>query len=318
MEQLERISLLRFETQYLAHPAEYIKEAKIVQKELEKIGIKVINPFDREEDNPLEWWQSPHSPEDFKRVVERDLAWIRQSDALFAFVPEPAGYGAMMEIFYAAKLLEKPVFIYTNKKYRFHPWLAYFGQVFTDLDFALDVLRLRKRLEGYAFRIALGGKMGTGKSSIADFLVKAFQFKRYSFAAKLKELARELFNMDIKDRVLLQMLGTKIREIEADAWVNYVMKQVNTEAPLRCVIDDMRYLNEADILRENGFILVKLQCSTNVRLNRNITGLNKRTATHPSEVEIDAIDADYEIDTSGSLEDCYKQIMLVLEEIAEK
>jgi len=65
----------------------------------------------------------------------------------------------MMEIFYAAKLLEKPVFIYTSKKFRFHPWLMYFGQVFTDANFMLEVLKLRQQWEGQAFRIAIGGKM---------------------------------------------------------------------------------------------------------------------------------------------------------------
>lgn len=316
---LDRISLVRFDTQYLAHPAELIEDGKNIQKKLEALDIKVINPFDRQEDNPLEWWETPHSPEDAERVVERDLTWIRQSDAIFAYAPDTLKLcGTAMEIFYAAKMLGKPVFIYTSPKYRFHPWLMHFGQVFTNLDFAFDVLKLRKKLEGYAFRIAVGGKMGTGKSSVADFLVKCFQFKRYSFAFKLKQIARDLFDMEIKDRSLLQMLGTKVRELEQDAWANYVIKKINAEAPLRAVIDDMRYLNEASILHDNDFVLLKLYSPAVARAKRGVAGFSAETAKHPSELEIDAIDADYSIDTSCELDVAYRKTMEVLAEVAEK
>ena len=318
MEKLENLSLLRFSSTYLAHPASFIEEAKTLQARLEALGINVINPFERQKDDPHEWWATPHSPQDAKRVVERDLKWIRKSDALFAFIPEPQGFGTMMELFYAAKLLEKPVFIYTTKKYRFHPWLMYYGQVFTDLNLALDVLRLRKQLEGYAFRIAIGGKMGTGKSSISDFLAKCFQFKQYSFAAKLKEIASDLFDMEVKDRVLLQMLGSEIRNMKRDAWANFIIKRINAEAPLRAVIDDMRYLNEADILKEHNFVLMKLYTPAFLVKKRHIRGFNQQTSAHPSEVEIDAIDIDYAIDTSGTLEQAYRKVMDVLAEVAEK
>lgn len=326
MEKLERLSLLRFDTQYLAHPAEFEKEAKVIQKQIEALGINILNPFGKERKiaerdpdwTPMQWWESPHSPQEAQHVVERDLKWIRESDALFAFVPKPKGFGTIMEIFYAAKLLEKPVFIYTSNKFRFHPWLMYYGQVFTDLSLALDVLRLRKELEGFAFRIAIGGKMGTGKSSISDFLAKCFQFTQYSFAAKLKEIASDLFDMEVKDRVLLQMLGSEIRNMKVDAWANFVMKRINAEAPLRVVIDDMRYLNEADILKENGFVLIKLYTPAFLVKKRHIAGFNQQTNAHPSEVEIDAIDIDYAIDTSGTLEQAYRKVMEVLAEVAEK
>ena len=316
---LEKISLLRFDTEYLAHPTDLIDEGKEVQKKLEALGIKVVNPFERQQDSPQEWWQTPHSPEDAKRVVERDLAWIRSCDGLFAYNPDTLKLcGTAMEIFYASKLLGKPEFIFTSKKYRFHPWLMYFGQIFTDMDLALDVLKLRKKIEGYAFRMALAGKMGSGKSTVSDFLIKSFQFKQYSFASKLKEIATDLFNMEVKDRVLLQMLGTRVREIEQDAWVNYVLKQLNAEAPLRAVIDDMRYLNESEILRENGFTLIKLEAPLSTRNKRGVEGLNEATAMHPSEVELDNINYDYVIDSSGTIEDSYKEIMKILEEVAEK
>ena len=313
MEKLEHISFIQFETQYLAHPAEERATGNEIQKRLEGLGVTVINPFNRSEDDPQEWRQTPHSPEDARRVVERDLAWIRQSDAVFAYVPEAKACGTMMEIFAASKLMGKPVFIYTTPQYRFHPWLMYFGQVFTDLGFMFEVLGLRKKLENYGFRIAFTGRMGTGKSSVADFLVKSFGFKRYSFAAKLKEIASDLFGMSTKDRLLLQTLGTKVREVEQDSWANFVLKQIETEAPLRATIDDMRYLNEGKILKENGFTLIRLYGD---RKNRKIAGLSPETERHPSETETDKIEVDYALDTSGSLDLCYRKIMDLLQELS--
>jgi len=51
---------------------------------------------------------------------------------------------------------------------------------------------------------------------------------------------------------------------------------------------------------------------------RHIRGFNQQTSAHPSEVEIDAIDIDYAIDTSGTLEQAYRKVMDVLAEVAEK
>lgn len=326
MEKLEQISLLYFETTYLAHPAEFEKEGKLFQKKLEALGINVINPFVEERKEfkvspdwkPMDWWSKPHSPQEAEHLVERDLEWIRKSDSLIAFVPEPRGFGTMMEIFYAAKLLEKPVFIYTSKKFRFHPWLMYFGMVFTNATFALDVLRLRQKLKEKNMRIAIGGGMGTGKSTVADFLYKCFQFKKYSFAAKLKELAADLFNMEVKDRLLLQVLGSKVREVNKDVWAQYVIKLITKyDKPLHAVIDDMRYLNEAKLLRKHDFTLIKLYTPKFIVAKRGVAGFSDLALSHPSEVEINSIKADYTIDTSGSIERCYHVMMDVLEMIGE-
>jgi len=309
--QLNHLSVLRFESQYLAHPHEDQAEGKLLQKQLEALGIKVVNPFDRNEDN-LDWYERSHSPEDAERVVERDLKWIEETDAVFAYVPKAIVCGTAMEIFYAAHILGKPVFILTIPQYRFHPWLMRHGQVFTDVKFAFEVLKCRKTLENYGFRIALTGRMGTGKSTLAEFLKNSFGFQRRSFAAKLKEMAREMFDMKSKDRVLLQTLGSKLREVQSDVWAKYVIDEINETAPLRVVIDDMRYLNEATALKENGFKLVGLYALKESILKRRPVGFTPETARHPSETETDEIHVDCALDTSLSIETTYRKMMEML------
>lgn len=313
MNRLRKVGIYRFDTQYLAHPAEFEKEGAALQELLEKYGLKIINPFVEERKifnvpegwKPADWWRTAHPPSEAGHIVERDLELIGKADALFAFVPEPKGFGTMMEIFYAAKVLEKPVFIYTTNQYRWHPWLTYYGQVFTNLDFMIVCLQRRMGFEGKKFRIALGGKMGTGKSTISDFLVKVFQFKQYSFAAKLKEIARDLFGMSKKNREFLQYLGTDVlRKIKEDVWVDYVMRQIETEKPDRAVIDDVRFINEVEACKQHGFRTVKLEAET---AHRNVVGLDK--GKHKSEIEAEKLQCDFTINTDCSIEAMYLKTM---------
>lgn len=311
-----KVSIVNFDTQYLAHPAELRDEARTIQERLEQLGVTVVNPFEREGGDPLKSLRHMHSPEDYNHVVERDLKWIRGCDSVFAYVPQERAYGAMMEIFYAAKVLDKPVFIFTKKRWQNHPWLNSCGMVFSDLDFMMEVLEMRQRLDGYLFHFCLGGKMGSGKSTTSNFLEKAFQFRRYSFASKLKAIATDLFGMEQKDRELLQVLGTKLRDIDRDVWVEAVLHQIKADQPNRVVIDDMRYVNESAIMKEHFYDLIKLECPDETRNQRGVVGLNAGTVQHPSELEIDLIHADYTIRTDCPVEELYRRTMKVLLDIA--
>jgi len=149
-------------------------------------------------------------------------------------------------------------------------------------------------------RIALTGKMGSGKSTAAKFL-EEYGFRRFSFAAKLKEIAKELFGVEGKDRLLLQMLGESLRKIDIDVWARYLIQQIEVYCAVgmgkcRVVVDDLRYLNEARILRAHGFVLVRLICLD--EKNRIAWLKDKGTLAgidHSSETEQDQIQVDLEI-----------------------
>jgi hypothetical protein len=61
--------------------------------------------------------------------------------------------------------------------------------------------------------------MGCGKTSIANYLVEKYNFKKFSFADDLKLYASEIFDMKVKDRKLLQQFGTKMKEIDENIWI---------------------------------------------------------------------------------------------------
>lgn len=176
--------------------------------------------------------------------------------------------------------------------------------------------------------IAIVGKMGSGKSTVAGIL-KSKGFVHHSWA----EPVRAIFSMaydqitpenyaDIKaktydvverglhdvpgptqrtGRELLQRIGTDaMRErVDLDFWVKAGMnKAAELIAQGSCVVnDDTRFLNEADALRGLGFDIVRI-----VRPGHELTG------NHPSEVEQESIAADFTIVNDGDLLALYRKV----------
>ena len=98
-------------------------------------------------------------------------------------------------------------------------------------------------------KIAIYGPMCSGKTTVANIIQSTDQrYSIYSFGQKIKDYATELFNMEKKDRSLLIAIGSKMREIDEDIWVKYIMKQ--TKDKNFCIIDDLRFQNELNYLSD--------------------------------------------------------------------
>ena len=118
--------------------------------------------------------------------------------------------------------------------------------------------------------IAISGPMCSGKTTIANLLkLINNDFKIYSFGQKIKDIAHELFNMDknYKDRSLIINIADKMRDIDPDVWAKYTIKQ--TKKDNYCIIDDLRFQNELDLLeKENDWIYIVLNINESIRLSR--------------------------------------------------
>lgn len=138
--------------------------------------------------------------------------------------------------------------------------------------------------------IAFAGKAHSGKSTSKQALidlVKAkypqFQVVPISFAAKLKDVAKDLFGWDgdkevyfnldkdntpVKDRGrnLLINIGQHMRDIRPTVWADYAAQEIddwikNSGGRLDYifVIDDLRFKNEMAVLEKYNLIKVKLE-----------------------------------------------------------
>lgn len=115
-------------------------------------------------------------------------------------------------------------------------------------------------------KIAITGKMCSGKSTIANMIQQLDnEYNTYSYGQKIKDIAVELFDMKGKDRSLLINIASKLREIDADIWAKYINKQ--TKFKNKCIIDDLRFQNELDLL-DGTWNIIKLDISNSEQKKR--------------------------------------------------
>jgi adenylate kinase family enzyme len=116
-------------------------------------------------------------------------------------------------------------------------------------------------------KIVICGKMCSGKTTLAQTIQRMdSRYTIHSIGQKVKDLATDVFQMKGKDRDLLIAIGTQMREIDPDVWVKHIISQ--TQGETHCIVDDMRYQNEYDILRQHGFIVIQLHISRDIQEQR--------------------------------------------------
>lgn len=114
-------------------------------------------------------------------------------------------------------------------------------------------------------KIAIAGNVCSGKTTLVNQLISYYpHYIKKSFADKIKEIAKELFNMKQKDRKLLQQIGTNLKLIDEEVWINYALNSSYNYI----IIDDLRFENEAKKLKENGWIIIKLNISKELQVER--------------------------------------------------
>ena len=122
-------------------------------------------------------------------------------------------------------------------------------------------------------KIAICGRMAAGKTTLANLIingVKEYDVVKLSMAGQVKAIAHDLFKMEDKDRPLLQKIGMKMREIRHDVWLDYVIAEADEydNPQIIRIIDDVRFINEATKLKENGWKIVRISIDENTQLER--------------------------------------------------
>ena len=177
-------------------------------------------------------------------------------------------------------------------------------------------------------RIAFAGQRGVGKTTLAEYLVQNYSFTRRSLAEPIKRIiaecptdsyerhqyllrwAAELF----PGRIVLQarfateaakvlaterdpgrraqLLGTDVgRALDGEVWIRYLLEHL-PNGPV--VVDDVRFVNECEALREAGFRLVRLTAPQDVLASRLAARPGeRRDPSHPSEHGLEGLSHDY-------------------------
>lgn len=173
--------------------------------------------------------------------------------------------------------------------------------------------------------IGLTGLKQSGKTTVADYLVKEHGFVKINFkdalVADIKErfpeLIKELeyiYEFDVTElfdlkppamRALMQNYGTDVRRADdPNYWVKQWEKAI-MDTDKHIIVDDVRFMNEAMSLVTHGGIVVKVE-----RVGQ------ENTDTHQSETEQAEIKPDFTISAEkGDLAKLYGTIEGILDEL---
>lgn len=196
--------------------------------------------------------------------------------------------------------------------------------------------------------VGLTGFARSGKDTVADHLVNVYGFEKMSFATPLKNMVRKLDPIieggdyinppqrmsDLEGlgytedqikaefpewRRLLQVLGTDcIRAIDEDFWLKAMAKEIGKrEWDAKIVVPDMRFGNEADMIRE-GYIPGPGIPITN-HPYEGVTFSVERHGCEPanghiSDLNVKFISTADTISNNGTLEELYQTVDCLLEE----
>lgn len=113
------------------------------------------------------------------------------------------------------------------------------------------------------------GKAGAGKTTCANYLTAKHGYSKLSFAAELKRIAVQLWGEEaFTDRGKLQALGSTLRKIDEDVWVNCFIREYEASDYGPVTNDDCRFPNEYWRLKERGFLFVRVMAPEEIRVDR--------------------------------------------------
>lgn len=178
-------------------------------------------------------------------------------------------------------------------------------------------------------KIALSGKIGSGKDTVSDMIIEMSDknIEKTAFAKKLKQIVAILTGVDYEltlfqegknSRIerfdttigdMLQVIGTDVMRdnFDKDVWIKALLSSIDENK--NYIISDLRFKNEADILKKEGFVLIRVNRTDN-------TVSTSRNREHSSETDLDDYTQfDYVINNDGSLEDLRFKVKEILSDL---
>lgn len=162
--------------------------------------------------------------------------------------------------------------------------------------------------------IAIVGQMYAGKTTLANAVTRVGGHQRVLMAGPLKAIAGLAFGEDIdkgkeyptsygpkSGRQILQEVGQSMKAVDRDFWLNCFFNDIEHLTTIGkatgFVVDDVRFVFEAEALKANGWEIVKVKTPENIRLARGKAALGRNITAkelgHESEIEVNRITSDW-------------------------
>lgn len=183
-------------------------------------------------------------------------------------------------------------------------------------------------------KIGIIGSMRSGKDTFAEPLLHSKSMYHLRFADGIREIITSFFPEAVsgtgKPREHYQHIGQSLRQLDPDVWVNsleqdYInilrMLHILEDTTSGIIITDVRQPNEVEWCRRNGFTLVKLVASSDVRRQRIIDCGDKFSEEqfyHETESYVKQVAADYVINSNCSKEELQKKAVELYEKLSKQ
>jgi hypothetical protein len=161
--------------------------------------------------------------------------------------------------------------------------------------------------------IGLSGKMGTGKSTVANYLMEK---EKDSAVVKIAGLLYELQDMIYshlglslqgeKDRPLLIALGMWGRNKDENFWTQQAINKAVSLPNKLVLIDDIRFPNEAKAIESAGGILIRIE-----GLQRG-PNINHDLKTNETETALDDYPFKHRVHNLGTINYTLEQVQEIL------
>lgn len=168
--------------------------------------------------------------------------------------------------------------------------------------------------------IGVSGKAGSGKDTLADYLVKYHGFHKLRFAARIKKISADLTGTSLEDNYNKKSIIPKIsygktegwdlgkyqqkiggsfrKSIVEDIWIRCLKQEISKYK--KVVVCDMRFKNEAKELQKmKGCVLIRLERDFKFRKEF----LGSRDPEDISETDLDDFEFKHVIENNGTKEE---------------
>lgn len=177
-------------------------------------------------------------------------------------------------------------------------------------------------------KIAILGKMRSGKDTASDYLHTKVDFKTFAFGDGITGVITRYFPkllLEGKPRHAYQLIGQTFRSLRPAVWIDELDTRVwhatfGIPDP-DILVTDLRQMNEYDYLKEEGYTIIKIEADEELRLARiakSGDSFDPSTLNHETETAVDVIPYDYLVTNNGTLEELFEQLDFVLEELAQE
>lgn len=183
--------------------------------------------------------------------------------------------------------------------------------------------------------IALTGKLRSGKSEAANYLSFMHYYRQFAFGDELKaDFHRRYPEIppNPKPRVGYQMHGQLMRRLVGeDVWVRKCFEEIarakerheeyGFQPPFRAVITDLRQQNEYDAAKAQGFVIVRINCPDELRLERARQAgdsFEPEDLAHETELYVDTFEVDYDVDNTGTVAELQTQLDEIVRELSRR